>query len=289
MASIRFLKKHLRAALVFPALLLVLAGSYFRVFELYELQTYDWRCQVRGPRPVSDRIVLIEIWNDALKELGAWPFDREYHANLIQVLQQYGAKAVVFDVLFADPREHDDLVADAAKKAGNAYFAFAFADPKLSAGTFTATRLESDMAPGYRESARGSGFVNTKADMDGKRRRAIPVISFEGKNYFQLMFRAASDILGQGPEKMVFEPRKSIEVAPGYRVPLDEESCFTISYAGRWEKTFKHYSYLDIIYSYLQVSEGAKPRIDLESLKDKICIVGLTSQGSQDISPIPIQ
>ena len=289
MASFSFSKKQLKPLFLSLAVLLVAAGSYFRIFELYELQTYDWRCQIRGPRPVSDRIVLIDIWNDALKELGAWPFDREYHSNLIQILHQYGAKAVVFDVLFADPREHDDKVIEAAKEADNTYFAFAFADPKLEHGVFTATRLESDLVPGYREAARGVGFVNTRADMDGKRRRALPVIEFEGKQYTQLAFRAAADVVGGGPDKIRFVPGKYIEISPELRAPLDDDSCFVISYAGPWEKTFHHYSYLDVVYSYLQVTEGEKPRIDLDSLKGKICVIGLTSQGSHDISPIPIQ
>ncbi len=289
MGFLSFSRKYTWYVLVVFALLLAALGSYFRSFELYELQTFDWRCQLRGPRPVSSEIILIDIWNDSLKELGAWPFDREYHANLIQVLEQSGAKAVLFDILFADPREHDQAVIDAAKKAQNIYFAFAFADPKRRKNIFTATRLESDLVPGYRQAAKGVGFVNAKADIDGKRRRTVPVISFEGKNYFQLAFRAAADLVGQGEESIIFKPGQCIELSPAHRIPLDEDSCFIITYAGSWETTFQHYSYLDVIYSYAQAAEGRKPRIDLNLLKGKICIVGLTSQGSHDTSPIPIQ
>ncbi len=264
-------------------------GSYFRVFELYELQTYDWRCQIRGDRPTSDKIVLIDIWDDTLKEFGAWPFDREYHANLIQILEAAGAKAVVFDVLFADAGEHDEEVVEAAKRAQNTYFSIAFTDPEFHNGIVSAEKIQTDVLPGYRQAARGIGFINTKADMDGKRRRAFPVISFEGKNYYQLSFKVAADVLSGGTEKIVFKPGEFIELAPGLRVPLDDESCLNISYAGKWEKSFQHYSYLDVIYSYVQVAAGEKPRIDLALLKDKICIIGLTAQASHDTSPIPIQ
>ena len=62
---------------------LALALSYARTFERYELQTYDWRFQLRGPRPIHPDIVHIDIWNDTLGNIGVWPFDRKYHAQLI--------------------------------------------------------------------------------------------------------------------------------------------------------------------------------------------------------------
>jgi CHASE2 domain-containing sensor protein len=58
--------------------LAALGLSFFRAFELYELQTYDWRCQIRGERPTSPEIVLIDIWDDTVEVFGSWPFDREY-------------------------------------------------------------------------------------------------------------------------------------------------------------------------------------------------------------------
>ncbi len=289
MAAFTFPKKYVRPVLACAALALAALGSYFRVLELYELQTYDWRCQIRGPRPVSKDIVLIDIWNDSLEVLGAWPFDREYHANLIQVLQLYGAKAVIFDIIFPDPREHDDLVAETAKNAKNVYFAFSFAAPSIKNGIHYSGALGSDLLPPYRNSAKGVGFVNTQPDIDGERRRVMPVMYFQDKPYYQLSFRAAADILGNGIEGVKHEPRRYLEITPGVRAPLDDQGCFIINYAGTWEKAFQHYSYLDILYSAQQIAEGEAPRVPLEQLKGKICIIGLTSQGSMDTSPVPIQ
>ena len=291
MSFISFFKKYFRQTSFVIAILLALLGSYFRVFELYELQTYDWRCQVRGPRPVSPNIVLVDIWNDALEQFGVWPFDREYHSYLIQILGNYGAKAVLFDILFSEQSEHDKQVVQAAKDTKNAYFAFSFADPKPHHRRFLATKIDSDLAPGYREAAKGIGFVNTKADIDGKRRRSIPVIFYRGKKYYQLAFRAAVDALGGKIENIDFKPGHYVDLTEHLRIPLDEDSCFIINYASRWESknSFPHYSYQKVLYSYHQVLVGEKPSIDLHLFKDKICIIGLTSQGSQDISPIPIQ
>ncbi len=266
-----------------------LAGSYFRVFDLYELQTYDWRCQLRGPRPVSSDIVLIDIWDDTVKALGAWPFDREYHAELIKALTPYEVKVLAFDVLFAEPHANDLKVVEAAKAAGNVYFPFSFPELESKNGHFEADSIQSALLAPYAEAAKGYGYVNTKADIDGKRRRTIPVVSFLGKDYYQLSFRVAMDALDVKPEDLKLEPDHFLRFSKDFKIPLDEENCFIVNYAGRWETTFKHYSYLDILASYAEIASGEKPRINLEKLRGKICFVGLTSVGSHDTSPIPIQ
>ncbi len=261
---------------IFLAAGLVSAFSYFRVFELYELQTYDWRCQLRGPRPVSEDIVLIDIWDDTLKELGAWPFDREYHKELINILSASGMKALAMDILFVEPREGDEAVARAAQNAGNVYFVYAFPEPQRDKkGVFRSEKMLAPLIPEYEKAARGTGHVNAKADLDGKRRKVHPVIYYQDKPCYQLSFQIAADVLGINAEDL--------------KVPLDDEGYFPVNFAGRWEKTFPHYSYFDILAAYLETASGVQPRLDLEKLRGKIGFVGLTSLGSHDTSPVPIQ
>lgn len=236
--------------------------SWLRVFELYELPTYDWRFQLRGSRPVSDRIAHIDIWNDTLEALGAWPIERVYHANLIDALNAAGAKAVVFDVIFADPRPGDMDVTASAEEAGNVYFAEAF----------SGDRLIDPLIPAYRQAAKGVGFVNAKVDADGKVRRVLPKALFQNQEISQLAFGVAQDLVS--PQEL--------------QVPLDEEGCFLINFAGPWEKSFRHYSYLDILRSYASTLKGEKPALDLAALKDKICFVGLSSMGSHDVRATPV-
>ncbi|MGH7198814.1 MAG: CHASE2 domain-containing protein, partial [Candidatus Omnitrophota bacterium] len=271
-----------------PALA-ALAFSWFRTFELYELQTYDWRCQLRGPRPVSSDIVLIDIWDDTLKELGAWPFDRHYHADLINVLASAGAKAVAIDLLFVEPRDGDKAVVEAAKAAGNVNFVYAFLDPREQKGGFVSDVLLAPLVEAYRSAARGSGHVNAKADLDGKRRKVFPFIDHDGRRHFQLSFQIAMDLLGVREENVRVRPGKEIVFSDRLRIPLDDRGYFIVNYAGTWEKTYQHYSYYDILAAYLESIQGVPPRIDLSKLKGKICLVGLTSLGSHDASPVPIQ
>jgi len=221
--------------------------------------------------------VLVEIWDDALREFGAWPFDRHYHADLIKILGEFGAKAVAFDIFFVEPREGDEAVAEAAKKAGNVYFSEACYQPFFKDGKTQSKKVITPLLPSYREAARGVGHVNPKPDRDGKRRRIFPVIDVEGKKIHHLGFKIAMDQFGIREEDL------------GKNIPLDDDRCFLVNYAGRWEKTFRHYSYYDLIAAYVEHASGLKPRIPLEALQGKICFVGLTSLGSHDTSPVPVQ
>ena len=268
--------KHQRGILAAAGILAALALSWTRTFDLYELQTYDWRFQLRGGRPVSEDIVLVDIWDDTLEALGAWPIDRDYHAALIQALEAAGAKAVAFDVFFSEPKPHDEEVTQSARQAGNVYFGYAFDDPKPGHTIFTAGGFVAPLLTSYAAAAKGTGFLNGKADMDGKRRRLIPRIEYQGKQTYHLAFRIAMDLL-------------NVTSLEALKVPFDDENCFMINYAGPWEKTFKHYSYLNILTAYSASLKGEKPGVNLAELKDKVCFVGLTSSGSHDASPTPVQ
>ena len=267
----------------------VLWISYSQTFERYELQTYDWRFSLRGVRPVSPEIVLVDIWDDTLAALGRWPFDRQYHAALVQVLAEMGAKAVVFDIEFVEPSPQDAKVAEAVRFAKNVYFAFGFSSPHVFPGRFVSTKMESPLLPAFAEAAKGAGFVNIQVDLDGKRRRVMPIINYSGKDYYHLSFRVLIDLLGAKQDEIVFKPGQYLELRKDLRVPLDEDGCLIISYAGRWKDTFQHFSYVDILSAYAKKLSGEKSSFDLGRLRGKICVIGLTAQGTHDTNPNPIE
>lgn len=61
---------------------------------------------LRGPIQPSEDIVIIGVDEESLAELGAWPFPRRHHAELLQRLHQ--AKAIGFDILFSEPTIEDE-------------------------------------------------------------------------------------------------------------------------------------------------------------------------------------
>ena len=163
---------------------MVPALSYFRVFESYELQTYDWRFQIRHDRPMSPKIVFIEIADDSIQAIGEWPFPRQYHAALIEALQAYGAKSIVLDFIFAERRPEDPLFARVAHKAGNVLFGLVLKDPTLKGDEFVSESILARLRGILRRAAKGVGIVNAKADVDGKRRRVPPVVRLNNQYFF---------------------------------------------------------------------------------------------------------
>ncbi|MEI8344764.1 MAG: SpoIIE family protein phosphatase [Candidatus Omnitrophota bacterium] len=288
-----FYQKHAKRILVILGILAAACGSYFRIFELFELGTYDWRCQLRVPRPVSDKIVLIEVDNATVQAFGSWPFDRANYGKLISVLRQAPVLAIVFDAAISTPQAGDPVWVEQAALAGNAYFGMILIDPQSRAGRFVSDGIEVDLPAIYRSAAKGVGLVNAGVDIDGKRRRICPIVYCRGASYLHLAFLVAADLLGIPHDQIYPVADKHLQKVDNYlqfskdvKIPLDEDGSFLVSYAAGWRDPgdFKHYSFLDI---YNNGMPG-RPRFDLSQLKGKICVMGVTATAAHDMSPIPL-
>lgn len=103
------------------------AFVYFFLFgyELEENLGLDTLFKIRGSISAPEDSVVIAINKESSDHFGLenepakWP--RDYHAKLIEILTSRGAKAIVFDVFFKEPRSdvEDKKLAAAIKKAGN--------------------------------------------------------------------------------------------------------------------------------------------------------------------------
>ncbi|MCC7035548.1 MAG: CHASE2 domain-containing protein [Acidobacteria bacterium] len=128
------------AAFGLAAAVLALLLGLTPLLRTAELKLYDWRIRVTAPGtavPADDAIVLVQIDDDSLKRMeplvGRWPWPRLVHAALIDYLADGGARAVVYDVLFAEAdrstfmvgetewtgEESDQALVDSTARAGN--------------------------------------------------------------------------------------------------------------------------------------------------------------------------
>jgi serine/threonine-protein kinase len=88
-------------SLVFFALAWVFAADSFR-----GLETAAYDLGVRGAAAApNDRIAVIEIDDYSIERLGRWPWSRKRHAEMVERLQQAGAKVIALSVFFSEPQQ----------------------------------------------------------------------------------------------------------------------------------------------------------------------------------------
>jgi len=281
---------RLLAYIVLPIIVAaVLTASYLRITDIYELKTLDSRFHLRPPSETTPNVVLIDIGDDTLKNLGQWPIQRNYHAVLIRALSRAGAAAIVYDIFFAQPREYDDELEAALREAGIVYLPSVFElndrnkIPFASADVYNAKNLDR-----FAAATKGVGHINIFPDPDGKFRRVPLLVKYKGGWYPYISFLASCDYLGI--------PAKEIKIAPGryvscgsIKIPLDDSSNMMINFSGKWDKAYKHYSFYDVIQSCLAAEAGQKPILDLGIFRGKVCVVGLTATGTVDLHPNPLE
>ena len=270
--------------------LVLLSISYFRVFDEFEYSTLDFRYLIRPDQPVSDDIVIVEIGDDSIEKLGKWPFPREDHAFIIRALNSAGARTIIFDIFFSEEKEGDDDFAAAVKEAGNVYMPYIF---ELDRTRASRDRVKADgfaapLIDVLEDAAKGTGFINVEPDPDGKVRHIPPVIFYEGKFYPHMTVLAALNELGYGFDEAKIYPGKRIE-AGNVIIPLDGSSSMLVNYPAKWGRTFRHYSYVDILQSYLAGLTGQEATLDLSRLKGAVCFIGLTATASPDAHPSPME
>ncbi|WP_343698255.1 CHASE2 domain-containing protein [Caulobacter sp.] len=132
---------------------------------------YDVLIRADG-RPADPSILLIDIDDRSLAQLGAWPWSRAVHADMIDQLDQAGAKAIVYDILFtqgsADPAQ-DQALGAAIARSGKVYL------PQfLAEGEGDAPSRVIGPVPSVAAGAAGVGLAHVRFDDDGVVRRMAP-------------------------------------------------------------------------------------------------------------------
>ncbi len=90
--------------------LLIAAGYASGAFEFLELKLQDSRFRL-VEREASGKLVLVSIDTPSLREIGIWPWPRDYHAAVLDRLMAAGAERVAFDINFSS---HSTPASDAA-------------------------------------------------------------------------------------------------------------------------------------------------------------------------------
>ena len=250
-----------------------------------ELPSVDLSFRLRGDLPYNPRIIFVEITDYDISKIGAWPWKRSWHAALSKALAGLGAKYIYFDIIFseASAEEDDALLEEAIKLTKNVYLPVVFQDYPFD--------IKTALLPIKRFASytKGMGAINIYPDIDGTIRR-IPLL-FPTKEgiYPHAAFKIALDYAGLKIEDIKSNYILLSDSKTKVKVPLIEKNTMLINWSGKWQDTFKHYTFLEVLSGYKDFLEHKKINIDLGDFKDSICIIGITAIGLYDIKPIPLQ
>ncbi len=239
------------AAAVLGAIIFAVSSSFgHRVDNLL----YDQLSAVTAPAPSPD-IILVEIDDRSLTQLGAWPWRRTIHARLIDALSEARPKAIGYDVLFTEPTRaaDDQALGTAIAKSGVTIVPAYVRTPGNNGRTSDIVLPIPEIA-----AAAGLGHVNVMFDQDGVVRRSAPRLTSEGRNIDH--FTIATFAAAFGSAKAA---------------PAEEHAAMLIPFQP--VGAYRRISFASVL----------NREVPSDFFKGKIVFVGATAQGMRDSFPVP--
>ncbi len=177
-------------------------------------------------RPAVDQdIVIVAIDDASLAEVGAWPWPRDVHAQLVDRLNDAGARAVVLDILFLEPTQGggDDALAAAIARSGAVFLPHTFAArPNAVSGIDPLMPLAKLVS-----ASAGVGHVIAEPDADGVLRRFDLAVQTDTGVYPHLAVTVLGKLEGNasgrvdeitGEALFAFHPEASFQRVPAAEV-----------------------------------------------------------------------
>jgi adenylate cyclase len=98
-----FLKKKLEYVVAFLSFLLFLGISLTVPGQKTEYGMYDTLMAIKPAVPERNDILMIDIDDPAIEQIGAWPWSRDVIADVLIRLREVGGKRAVFDIEYLTP------------------------------------------------------------------------------------------------------------------------------------------------------------------------------------------
>ena len=293
---------------------LILSFSLLYFFSPNTLISFDNKLRdslfaIRGELPKSDSVVIVDIDEKALKQLGQWPWSRDIFAELISKIKDAKAKVIGIDIVFAEddrtsphkfkaynsnPTEkltnYDEMLANSfalAKVVGGYVFtdesSNSTAVPIIPAKFISKNKSHISNSsefngvtiniPILQDALSSSGFFNNSPDEGGMIRNMPLVIPYKGVVYPSLaleMVRLYSD----NNRVEVSNSDMGIEsIAFGeYNIPTNHKGELTVNFRG----AKGHFNYISIA----DIMDGS---FNPNDIKDKFVLIGTSAMGLVDL------
>ncbi len=276
-------------------------------------------------RPRTGEVMIVDIDEKSLEQLGQWPWSRDVLAALVKSLTEKGSKAIAFDGVFAekDSFGHDAQFAAAIKESQIFITAFTYGrenranttplnkNKLLARSNVKQTFLEDASPfkaaavnlPELSKAAAGNGSFMAKPDADGVLRRVGMVFTDGRKIYPSLSLEAlrVAQLGRKGTLKIAEVPEQERAIIDtNYRILVDEISIPVESKS----ELYVHYRYFcndqDIKNNtfdcmkadYISAYKFLDQNFDQETtsaVTGKIILIGSSAEGLKDLRSTALQ
>lgn len=249
--------------------LTTVALTYFDLLWRIDRGLYDSHIQWLAT-PASPEIVIIEIDPQSLNVFGRWPWPRDSHARLLDVLASAKPKAIALDVLFSEADNQHPQLDNALARAMDQ------AKPVVLPVIFETNGhalVETRPLPIFARHAM-LGHANVDLDKDGLC-RSVPLYAGIGAPNRPALALALYQLHHSEPERPGSNLRAANSPAPN--IGLIEDRRIWLPFYDTTQD-FQRFSYAEVL-------SGA---VSADNFTDKYVLVGLTASGIERDTPTPL-
>ncbi len=240
---------------------LVLALWWLNAFDWLQLDAMNLGARARSA-PACPNVVVVGIDDASLSQFGQLPWPRKRYAEAIQKLSAAGAESIALDMWFpeADDPAADDLLRQAAQRAGNVFVGLCFAEEKPRVKV---TRSNSRLVRG----AIYEAHVNVIADSDGQVRRVPWEKHTLAERFLFMPVALAARHFGVKPEEVRAE-RNVLRIGEA-RFPLEAQPDGSGAFLVDLPDTRDYFEE-----NYLSFRNVANGQFKPEQVRGKIVLIG---------------
>jgi len=308
--------KQKNTRVIFFVFVFIFVIVYGLCSNFLQLKSYNLMTKLTlSNRVASNDIVLITIDDKSLREIGRWPWKREYYLEIFDYIEKYtNAKLMGYDGLIVAPDvEHpksDKRFFNDIKKFKKLTVGFAFSNNKFEEDVNKAEYDEllakkskikiidkrskknqteslfksfTTLQKVYFENVDSVAYVNVPEDIDGYVRKVAYLINYNGKFYPSLSLLMYKK--NTGINEYILTDNYLYGFSQDYtlKVPVKSDKGIVYSYINYYKikddvYSHKKYSASEIINSYRAIEKGKKPIIDPAEFKNKIVLIGAYAQ-----------
>ncbi|SNS95103.1 sensor domain CHASE2-containing protein [Noviherbaspirillum humi] len=265
---------------VFIAFIAAWLGSFNGIGRVDQI-LYD-KMVLLNPVKHRDDILIIDIDDKSLREVGRWPWKRSTHAALIEQLAQAGAKVIGMDILFTEPEPvsdgdrvgGDQALALALRRQGKVVLAMSAKNPGEGPGYAVPI-------PKLSNAACHVGHINIEIDADGVARSVFLAQKIYGQRWTHLALAMAAAGTGKPLDAVLEET-----ATPGASIFSDR--AVDQGHAGRTHRAFVPFVGGAGSYPTVSYAEALRGEVPAEVFRNRYVLIGSTAMNLADHLPTPV-